>query len=89
VVLQRCIPTEQGRKLLEDIHHGASGDHAVPRTLIGNAFEQGFYWLTAVADATHIVRTYEGCQYDMGQTHLPSPSSLNNLHHVAIRGLGA
>jgi hypothetical protein len=29
---------------------------------VGNAFRQGFYWPTAVADASEIVRTREGCQ---------------------------
>jgi hypothetical protein len=42
-VLQRCIPTKQGRKLLEDIHRGACGHHATLRTLVRNAFWQGFY----------------------------------------------
>jgi hypothetical protein len=32
-----------------------------PRTLVGNALRQGFYWPTAVADASEIVRTCEGC----------------------------
>jgi hypothetical protein len=36
-VLQRYIPTEQGRKLLEDIHHGACGHHTAPRNLVRNA----------------------------------------------------
>jgi hypothetical protein len=35
-VLQRCIPIEQGRQLLEDIHGGTCGHHAAPRTLIKN-----------------------------------------------------
>jgi hypothetical protein len=35
--------------------------HASPRTLVGNAFHQGFYWPTAVADASEVVRTCEGC----------------------------
>jgi hypothetical protein len=56
-VLQRCIPTKQGRKLLEDIHRSACGHHAMPRILIGNAFRQGFNWPTVVANATHIVHT--------------------------------
>jgi hypothetical protein len=42
----------------------------VPRTLIGNAFQQGFYWPTAIADATKVVRSCEGCQYYARQTHL-------------------
>jgi hypothetical protein len=30
---------------------------------VGNAFHQGFYWPTVVADASEIVRTCEGCQF--------------------------
>jgi hypothetical protein len=37
-VLQRCIPTEQGKKQLDDIHHGSCGHHTGPRTLVGKAF---------------------------------------------------
>ena len=42
-ILQRCIPTEQGKDLLEDIHGGVYGHHTAPRTLVGNGFRQGFY----------------------------------------------
>ena len=37
-ILQRCIPIEQGKQLLSDIHGGVCGHHAAPRTLVGNAF---------------------------------------------------
>ena len=37
-ILQLCIPSEQGKLLLSDIHGGVCGHHAVPRTLVGNAF---------------------------------------------------
>ncbi|XP_021319172.1 uncharacterized protein LOC110436407 [Sorghum bicolor] len=60
-ILMRCISCQEGIKLLEDIHSGACGHHAAPRTLVGNAFRQGFYWPTAVVDATEIVWTCEGC----------------------------
>ena len=43
---------------------------AAPRALVGNAFRQGFYWPTAVADATRIVRTCQGCQFYAKQTRL-------------------
>ena len=56
-VLQRCISSEAGQALLWDLHVGACGHHATPRTLVGNAFRQGFYWPTAVADATKLVRS--------------------------------
>ena len=60
-ILQRCIPTEQGKDLLKDIHGRVYGHHAAPRTLVGNTFWQGFYWPTAVADVEQVVRTYKGC----------------------------
>jgi ribonuclease HI len=42
-VLQRCVPIPQGRELLRDIHTGVRGHHTASRTLVGNAFCQGFY----------------------------------------------
>jgi ribonuclease HI len=71
-ILQRCIPIAEGQKLLQGIHSGACGPHTAPRALVGNAFRQGFYWPTAVADATRTVRTCEGCQFYARQTHLPA-----------------
>jgi hypothetical protein len=37
---------------------------------VGNAFHQGFYWPTAVADANEVVRTCEGCQFYTHKTNL-------------------
>jgi hypothetical protein len=42
-VLQRCIAIPQGHELIRDIHVGVCGHHAALRTLVGNAFRQGFY----------------------------------------------
>jgi hypothetical protein len=71
-ILQRCISITEGQKLLQEIHSGACGHHAAPRALVGNTFRQGFYWPTAVADATRIVSTCQGCQFYARQTHLPA-----------------
>jgi ribonuclease HI len=71
-ILQRCISVALGQELLQEIHSGACGHHAAPRALVGNAFRQGFYWPTAVADATRIVRSCRGCQFYARQTHLPA-----------------
>jgi hypothetical protein len=71
-ILQRCITNEQGRNLLGDLHSGACGHHAAPRTLIGNAFRQGFYWPTVVSNAVKLVRSCKGCQYYARRTHLPT-----------------
>jgi hypothetical protein len=71
-VLQQCVPIPQVHELLRDIHASVCGHHAAPRTLVGNAFHQGFYWPTAVADASEIVRTCEGCQFYTRKTNLPA-----------------
>jgi len=71
-ILQRCIPIAQGKELLEDIHTGVCGHHAAPRTLVGKAFRQGFYWPTAMTDAKEVVQRCEGYQFFARQTHLPA-----------------
>jgi hypothetical protein len=71
-ILQRCIPIPHGRELIRDIHAGVCGHHAAPRTLVGNAFCQGCYWPTTVADANEVVRTYERCQFYAHETNLPA-----------------
>jgi ribonuclease HI len=60
-ILMLCIPGDQGRELLQEIHAGACGHHAGPRTLVGKAFRKGFYWPTVVADSKDIVQRCEGC----------------------------
>ena len=70
--MQRCIPIPEGKELICHIHAGVCGHHAALRTLVGIAFWQGFYWPTAVADATDVVRTCEGCQFYARKTHLPA-----------------
>lgn len=75
-----------GRKLLEELHSGACGHHAAPMTLDGNAFRQGFYWPTTIADAIELVRSCHECQFYAKQTHhlahalqmIPSPGHLRS-----------
>jgi transposase InsO family protein len=60
------------QRWVRDIHAGVCGHHAAPRILVGNAFRQGFYWPAAVADASEIVRTCEGCQFYARKSNLPA-----------------
>jgi hypothetical protein len=71
-ILMWCVPRDQGRELLQEIHAGTCNHYASPRTLVENAFRQGFYWSTAVAVSKDIVRRCEGCQFYARQTHLPA-----------------
>jgi hypothetical protein len=42
-ILQRCILVEEGKALLLDVNKGICGLHASSRSMVGNAFRQGFY----------------------------------------------
>ena len=57
----KCISRKQGRELLADIHDGDCGYHSLSRTLVGKAFRSGFYWPTALNDATKLMRACEAC----------------------------
>jgi hypothetical protein len=70
-ILQRCISIAEGQELLQEIHSGACGHHVAPRALVGNAFRQGFYWPTAMVDATRIVRTAKGVNSTQGRPTCP------------------
>jgi hypothetical protein len=59
-------------KILKEIHAGTYGNHAASHTLVGKAFQVGFYWPSAVADAKKLVHHCEGCQFFAKQTHIPA-----------------
>ena len=67
----KCIPIDQGKQLLLEVHVGICGHHAAPRSLVGKAFRQGFYWPTVLRDVDEVVRRCEGCQFYARQTHSP------------------
>jgi hypothetical protein len=71
-VQARCIPIPQGRDFIHVIHTGVCGHHAASRTLVGNAFREGFYWPVIVTDTNAVVRTCEGCQFYARKTNLPA-----------------
>ena len=68
----KCVPTDQGKQLLLEIHVGICGHHVAPRSLVGKDFHQGFYWPTTLRDAEEVVHRYEGCQFYARQNHKPT-----------------
>jgi hypothetical protein len=42
-ILMRCITREEGCELLVEVHGGECENHASSRTLVGKAFQHGFY----------------------------------------------
>jgi hypothetical protein len=87
-ILMWCILGDQGHELLHEIHADTCGHHASPRTLVGKAFRQGFYWPTAVAESNDIdygsprVRAYteEGNQVALED----AIDQLDEAHDVAL-----
>ena len=71
-ILMKCIPIAQGKELFLEIHAGICGHHVAPRSLVGKAFQQCFYWPTALLNAEEIVSASKGCQFYAKQTHLPA-----------------
>jgi hypothetical protein len=71
-VLMKCVPREEGKGILEEIHKGVCGNHVSSRTLVSKAFRRAFYWPTALGDAEELVRRCQGCQYFAKQQHVPT-----------------
>jgi hypothetical protein len=71
-ILMWCITQEEGRELLTEIHGGECGSHSSSRTLVGKAFRHGFYWPTALQDASEMVKSYKACQFHAKQIHTPA-----------------
>jgi ribonuclease HI len=39
----KCVPPEEGKDILEEIHKGVCGNHAFSHTLVSKAFRRAFY----------------------------------------------
>ena len=83
-ILQKCI-TQEGVKLLLEIHSGSYGNHAASRNLVAKAFRAGFYWPTAMSDAEDLVRHYEGRQFFTKQIHVPAQELKDHPSLLALR----
>ena len=79
-VYLRCISREEGGGLLADIHEGECGSHSSSRTLVGKVFRHGFYWPTALQDASELVRRCKACQFHAKQIHQPAQA----LHTIPL-----
>jgi ribonuclease HI len=55
-VLMKCVPREEGKDILVEIHKGLCGNHASSRTLVRKAFRRALYWPTALGDAEELGR---------------------------------
>jgi hypothetical protein len=68
----KCVPREEGKDILEEIHKGVCGNHVSSRKLASKAFRRAFYWPTTLSDAEELVRRCQGCRYFAKQQHVPA-----------------
>ena len=61
---------EEGKKILKEIQASTCGNHTASRTLVGKAFQAGFYWPLAVANAEALIRWFENYQFFAKQIHV-------------------
>ena len=85
----KCISREEGLELLAEIHGGICGSHIGSRALAREAFRQGFFWPTALQDATALVTKCEACQFHSKKLHQLAQSPSNHPSLLALLGLGA
>nr|XP_011468669.1 PREDICTED: uncharacterized protein LOC105352741 [Fragaria vesca subsp. vesca] len=52
----KCLPTEEGHKVLKSLHSGVCGNHAGARNLMFKALRAGYYWPTLEQDAKAVVQ---------------------------------
>jgi hypothetical protein len=71
-VLMKCVPREEGKGILEEIHKDVCGNHASSHTLVSKAFRRAFYWSKALGDAEELVRRCQGWQYFAKQQYVPA-----------------
>ena len=68
----KSISRKEGKELLAEIQKGMCGSHIGSRALVGKAFQQGFYWPTALQDAVELVTKCEACQFHTKIIHQPA-----------------
>jgi hypothetical protein len=71
-ILLWCITQEQGCELLVEIHGGECDNHALSHTVVGKAFQHGFYWSTALQDAVKLVKRCRVCHFHAKHMHTPA-----------------
>ncbi|KAL0401706.1 UNVERIFIED_CONTAM: hypothetical protein Slati_4200500 [Sesamum latifolium] len=57
--LLRCLSTEEGIHVLQEIHGGCCGAHASTRILANKALRAGYFWPTMKQDAIRLAKEYK------------------------------
>jgi hypothetical protein len=69
-ILIKCVSTEEGKEILQEIHEVMCRNHAASRTLVGKVFRSSFYWPTIWADAKALIHRCTNYQFFSKQPHV-------------------
>ncbi|KAL0400189.1 UNVERIFIED_CONTAM: hypothetical protein Sradi_2362200 [Sesamum radiatum] len=69
--LLRCLSTEEGIHILQEIHSGCCGTHVDTRILANKALRAGYFWPTIKQDGIRLVSKCERCQKHSSLIHQP------------------
>ena len=58
--------------MLSEIRGGEYDSHASSRTLVGKAYQHGFFWPTTLHDVAEMEQSYEACQIHAKKIHQPA-----------------
>ncbi|XP_062075333.1 uncharacterized protein LOC133779379 [Humulus lupulus] len=74
----RCLRPSEAKKLLEEIHEGACGNHTGGRSLAHKALTAGYYWSYMMTEARDYARKCDKCQRFAPTIHQPAQA----LHSI-------
>ncbi|KAL0463124.1 UNVERIFIED_CONTAM: Retrovirus-related Pol polyprotein from transposon opus [Sesamum latifolium] len=86
--LLRCLSTEEGIHILQEIHSGCCGAHVGTRILANKALRAGYFWPTMKQDAIRLVSKCESCQKHSSLIHQPAEPLTTMLSPYPFRQWG-
>ncbi|XP_014499255.1 uncharacterized protein LOC106760320 [Vigna radiata var. radiata] len=76
--LLKCLSADEGKYVIQELHHGICGTHSGKRLLQAKILRAGFYWPTIERDYADFVRRCISCQSHGHDTRIP-PSELMGI----------
>ena len=76
---QRCVPPDEAKHIIEQVHEGIYGTHISERSPSHSIMTQGFYWPMMKQESELFVRNYDTYQKFDNIIHAPATS----LHSVS------
>ncbi|KAL0401565.1 UNVERIFIED_CONTAM: hypothetical protein Slati_4186400 [Sesamum latifolium] len=86
--LLRCLSTEEGIHILQEIHSGCCGSPRSTRILANKALRAGYFWPTMKQDAIRLVSKCERCQKHSSLIHQPAEPLTTMLSPCSFRQWG-